>query len=308
MARKGPWRLVPGTCRQTLEHLAQQAGLTVRASEFAAAALEKKSAVRAAGTSDVWFGALATSTVDGTGTNLALRVRGSELHVGRPHEVLGEIPVVQDGALVWPDSRDDVAWSLDPEGWRRPDLVAVSVAARGGRVRIELTFAEDVVASLAQKTPKGTQRAYTLAYVCFDADGDEATGPTHDWDQVSKGWDARVRISTGFEIRQGESTFSQWGDMETVEGAHTVLRTTATYDARLLAGPSAGNGLRIVERHDPETPERLTRIDGRVVSAEIPYAALGLVKGRAARVVVVDALEKELGGDRVSQPGGLEVR
>lgn len=310
MDSTGPWKLVQGTAADNFAAVAQQAGLRLKVTEKGAAELPGARPVQKAVESRMPLRKLLESLSDSMRTKLGARVRGSELHVGLSHEVNGETAVPRGNALVWADAKGDAEkGGFDPPGWKRPDLLELSVEARGGRVRIELTFAEDVKQTLSQRTPKGTQMAYDLAELHFDVDGNEATGDALGFDKNRTGWEARVTVTTGFELTQKSGPdFSQWGNIETVAGTHTVRAVLATYRLESKAAPASGGGLRVKDPSDSESAGNLTKIDGRRIVAEVPYAKLGVKPGSRVRVGFQDELEHMFSTEKISQAAWLDVQ
>jgi hypothetical protein len=302
LARTGPWHVRKASLAEVVPDLARQAGLGFRVTDAGAATLRDSNPCANEYDYERTLASMLRYLLDfASAGSLAYRVEDGVLVVGLPHEVAGAAPSTRGSGLVWDDATGDVKDSFDPPGWRRPDLLELSVDSQRGYVHVLLRFAEELSVTLAQKTPTGTMKGYELVDLYLDVDDDPKTGKATSWDARRTGWEYEVSVSTGFELKDKRgNAFSQWGNIESIAGEHTIARTLATYSVRPMGD---SGGMRINDPNDPDEPERLTKISGREVDVAIPYKALGIARGQRIRVCFLDSREELMAKDRFARAG-----
>lgn len=296
------WKVPAGRLRAAFESVAQQARLTLTVTPAAETLLAAADANYSGREGESTLGALLHSLhMTPGGIKLAYRVRDGALEIGRPHEVDGTPAQTRGSSVFWPDFRGDAKDTFDPPGWRRPDLLELSIEGRNGYVTIRMRFAEDVEPLLAQKNSEGEQKGYALADVFLDTDDDSKTGRAISWDENRTGWEYEVAVSTGFEARDRKGNrFTQWGNIQSIAGVHTILRTLATYSLRPMG---SSGGVSVTDERSKDTPEKLTTMRGSEIAALVPYAALGVKRGQRIRACFTDCLQPMMTPARIATPG-----
>jgi hypothetical protein len=296
------WNVPAGRLRAAFASVAEQARLSLTVTPAAETLLAAANAAFSGREGESTLGALLHSLhMTPGGIKLAYRVRDGALEIGRPHEVDGAPAQTRGSGVFWPDFRGDAKDTCDPAGWRRPDLLELSIEGRDGHVAIRMKFAEDVQSLLAQKTPGGEQKGYDLADVFLDTDDDSTTGRAISWDENRTGWEFEVAVSTGFEARDNKgNTFTQWGNIQSIAGVHAILRTLATYSLRPM---DSSGGVSVTDTRSKDRPEELTTMRGAEITALVPYAALGVKKGQRVRACFTDCLQPMMTPARIASPG-----
>lgn len=298
-----------GLLSEVLDRLSRETGLEIRLTEEGRRLLSGSEARVKPYTSEAPIGELLQRLLNNVrGSGIEFRVTSDGVLIGRDHEVFGAMATLGGASVEWEDARGDTERSMSAKDWVVPDLVRLSLASEAGDLVITLHFAADVERTLDQLTPEGEQKGYELATVYLDLDGDDHNGESISWDEMRKGWECHVDVSTGFELRMIDSgtTFAQWGNISTIAGDHEVLRNLTRYTI-WKAGQTS-----VLTVDDPTgkpgpTPDELNTLDGHTVIARIPYARLGLESGRRIRACFVDNLQEMLSRGRISQDATLTL-
>jgi hypothetical protein len=244
-----------------------------------------------------------------THRRLMFRAEGKRVLVGRPYEIWGAKGTPHGIGVRWTDAEGD-ATMFSSVGAKAPDLTMLYVGQGRDGLEIVLTFNYKVNGSLNSKDANGEMHGYDLAEIYLDLDNDEKTGHPVGRDGDRPGFDARIRISTGFDFRDAKgNSLSQWGNITSVRGEHRVDKPYVIHHVYDIAKyidyvPPGGGG---VVRPDSER-RALTQVRGREIRIRVPREDLGLTKAARIRACFIDELQVLGTNGRLSQDGFFDLR
>lgn len=299
-------RVHAGSILDALAQLEQESGLKIEITDAARRLAQEKGYSVKGYSWEYGIGRWVEAFVDNPSRgNLKWKVHDGGVLIGTKREICGASATETGSGVEWLDAVGDPDTTFDAPDWQRPDVTRLSIEGEERHLVITLTLAEDVMRVLEQRTDSGVVKGYELVRVFLDLDAEPATGGSPSFDDSYEGFDGYVRIATGFEATDGNgNSFSQWGNIESIPGTHTVKRAIVAYGLWKLGRNS---GFDREKAQGGKTGEDLTFVSGDQIIAKIPYARLGLRSGKRIRAFFHDAQEEMFSDNRNSKVATFEV-
>lgn len=164
----------------------------------------------------------------------------------------------------------DVAGDVDTSDGPALDPTGLTIDTDGQQVLFTLTLASDAGKILAQ-----TNSAGAVVTVYVDTDDDPATGVTTVFGR-----------KPGFELQLELKACIQYESGQACGGGLGKLKQTGYFGAW---GVSRAEGDAFKRAHDIFWESPRTPLDGKVLTAAVPYSELGLTPGKTVRMAVLEA-------------------